>query len=171
MEPIVTIAEHSDYRTWRKGIGFGIRRHPFVWFAGVAIASFWLWQVIWLGRDAYLGDENGAGFIPFLFITTLLFVFLFVVMPRWLYRSNASVTTTCFYEDHFDFSSVRRDVTLSGRKSYDQIRKAYETKDMFYLKCGKDGHFFPRNSLTEDQAAALRALFARKFGDKFKGMK
>jgi len=167
-QAIVVISEQSDFRSWRKGLGFGLRRQPVILIICGATAAFWLWQVIWLARDAYSGDENGAGLIPFLFITTLIFLFLFVVIPRGIYRSNASVTTTWFYENRFSFYSVRRDITLSDTRGYDQVSKAYETKDTFYLKHKKGWCFLPKSRLTEEQIKALRELFARKFGEKFK---
>ena len=167
MEPIMVITEHSDYRTWKKGIGFGIRRHPAIWLFTVLFAAFVSWQFAGFVQSVLSGEYAWHGIFPTLFVLSMLLVFFFVIMPRWLYRSNASVTTTWFYEDRFAYSSVRRDVTLSGTKAYDQVRKAYETKNLFYLKCGKDGHFLPKSHLTDGQAEALRDLFARKFEDKF----
>ena len=168
VEPILVITEQSDFKTWRKGIGFGIRRHPAIWFLYAIFASFVIWQFAGLVQSILSGEYAWHGVIPPLFILSLLLVFLFVVVPRLLYRSNASVTTSWFYEDRFAYSSVRRDVTLSATKSYDQVRKAYETKDLFYLKCGKDGAFQPKSRLTDDQIEALRDLFTRKFGERFK---
>jgi len=169
--PILIITEHSDYKTWKKGIGFGIKRLPAVWIFFAVFAVFVLWQFAGFVQSVLSGEYAWHGIIPTLFVLSMLLVFFFVVMPRVLYRSNASVTTSWFYEDRFAYSSVRRDVTLSGIKNYDEVRKAYETKALFYLKCGKDGHFLPKSHLSGDQVEALRSLFARKFGDKFKVMK
>jgi len=168
MEPVLVITEHSDYRTWKKGIGFGIKKHPAVWLFSAIFAAFMLWQFTGLIQSILSGEYAWHGVIPFWFVFSLLLVFLFVIVPRWLYRSNASVTTSWYYEDRFEYSSVRRDVTLSGIKSYDQVRKVYETKDLFYLKCAKDGYYSSKSRLNEDQIDALRELFTRKFGERFK---
>jgi len=73
-----------------------------------------------------------------------------------------------FYENHLYLQMPHNNQTVD----YVFYAEARETKAAFYLKTKLDEHVqFPKEHLSNDQATALRELFARKFGENFKGLK
>ncbi|MCL2195631.1 MAG: YcxB family protein [Oscillospiraceae bacterium] len=165
--PILTITEHSTYKTWRKGMMFAFKKQPAFWLVYGGLLAFWLWQIARVIQGVLHDGFAWQGLVPFLLLLVVFVVFLFVVFPRSLYRNSAAVTTTNFYENHFQLQAARRNTTLNATKYYDQINKAYETNDAFCLKHGKVWHIFSKHSMTDDQIAILHELFARALGENF----
>ena len=76
-----------------------------------------------------------------------------------------------FYEDQLQIQGGTKLTQGTQQVQYAFYNKVYETKYAFYLSHGSSAQIMDKKYLTEDQAAALRALFARKFGDKFRRIK
>jgi len=77
-----------------------------------------------------------------------------------------------FYEDKFSSTSIRKGHAHSRVLSYELVARVYEKESAFYFKykCGRYD-CFPKEFFGEEQLAATRELFARKFEENFRGMK
>ena len=113
--------------------------------------------------------------VPVLY--SLLTVFLIVysaTAPRRIFNKtrgkNPTITSTAFFEDYFAFSAVNQNSTRNGSFRYESVAKAYETATAFYLQQSTktEWYFLPKKFFAPGQAEALRDLFARKFGERFK---
>jgi len=76
-----------------------------------------------------------------------------------------------FYEEFIHTHMELPEITSDHQIRYSYYAEAIETKSAFYLTLTHDKNqhgIFPKKYITEDQTAALRDLFARKFGERFK---
>jgi hypothetical protein len=77
--------------------------------------------------------------------------------------------TFTFYEAHLQAQGGAQFVQGSEQMQYELFNKVYETKHAFYMVFIKQKVFMlDKKFFGEAETAALRALFARRFGEKFK---
>ena len=153
-------------------------------------ACYWYWR---------RRESTGQLWFPGLFLLVALvsgvlgFVFenygLGIIMPAWglflfvrritepgrkyrkYYAHDKTQTTYTFYEDHYYLADSGWGDDVEVRQQYSRYTCAEETKTAFYLNTRVDCVNLPKHCFTEKQITALRALFERKFGEKFKQYK
>ena len=79
-----------------------------------------------------------------------------------------------FFEEYILTHKELPEVASNNRIRYEHYAQAVETKSAFYLTLAMDKNqhgILPKQCMTDDQIAALRDLFARKYGAKFKQYK
>jgi len=104
-------------------------------------------------------------------LTALLIVLQSTATRRGFKQHSSSFVSerTVFFEDYYAHVTVSQDGNREGSFRYDRVNKAYETATAFYLNYTDKGWgFFPKKFFAPGQVEALRDLFARKFGERFK---
>jgi len=175
-QAVVEITEHSDYEAYRRYYYFSARRRFAAWFNWIVLFVFIpVAQAYMVYR--YWWNPSARIQICLMAVVAAVGIVYLLTAPQRIFRRGRGrdpfVSVASFYEDRLTHVTTRQNDTQSGTTSYDRVIKAYETKDMFYLQDSANHawSFFPKKFFTDDQTAALRELFARKFGEKFKGMK
>ena len=174
-QAIVEVETPKDWPSFRRYYWFTSIRSPLmaIYYSLFFILSpaFILYLVIGF---AIYGELDLLWDWMRIIVPLILMAVYLLVRPRYLYMRRkkhfGEPDTHIFYEEHTTVSSsggnmlgYNQDVT------YDYFRQAYETKHMFYLKTQNGGwYFIDREFLDPGQAQALRDLFARKFGERFK---
>jgi len=178
MEPIVEITKQPDYKAYRKFYWFSAKFRPMAWFVWLVLASVPVWWIYNYGSDwVYKYHQENiielsslVVFVPFI---AALVIFQ-LTTPRRLFnrykKSHPRVSTTVFFETQFTYDASYQNRNDSGCVGYENVNRAYETRDAFYLRCNdKHWGFYPKAFFERfEQVEALRDLFARKFGERFK---
>jgi len=177
MEPIVEITKQPDYKAYRKFYWFSAKFRPMAWVAWLIIASapvYWIYNYgpEWMNKyhqENIIELSSLVVFVPF-FIALVIFQ---LTTPRRLFRqykkSQPLTTTTAFFEAQFTYSASSQNRSDSGCVGYENVNRVYETRDAFYLKYNdKYWSFYSKKFFAPGQAQALRDLFVRKFGNRFK---
>ena len=134
----------------------------------------------------YLKDN---GLYGFLFLFWLFFIFL---LPKRHFDQHREMyeaeTIYVFFEDHLRSRCAAMGTIHYKATPYENFSAAAETKSAFYLTlrirkpelyCWRDQYdpdpynasvILDKQCLTDGQAAALRDLLARKFGEKFRSL-
>ena len=174
-QAIVAVDTPRDWESYRRYYWYMTMRHPatailyVMFFALVPI--FFLYLVIGFSftRELDLLME----WIRY-FALWGIYVAYLLVRPCFLFRRRRKRfakenTTHVFYESHTTTAFQNENIlSNSSDYSYDYFKGARETRHMFFMRAKSGGYFFiGKKFLASDQSAALRALFARKFGDKF----
>ncbi|MDR0532102.1 MAG: YcxB family protein [Oscillospiraceae bacterium] len=103
----------------------------------------------------------------------ILFLWLFFLLrPRIAWRqirvTFQAPVAYVFYEDHLTSHKSDRGCELQTTAQYTRYEWAAERKTAFYLKTPEKSYVtLPKHCMTPEQAEALRALFARQFGERF----
>ncbi|MCL2298965.1 MAG: YcxB family protein [Firmicutes bacterium] len=175
-QAIVEITKHAEYGTYRRFYWFSERFRPTAWFPWLLIAFGPVYWVIMYGPEwvRKYHEENivELSFLLF-FVPFITLVIVHCTTPRRLFnrykKSYPMITTNAFFEAQFTYNIASQNRSDSGYVGYENVNRAYETKDAFYLRYNdKNWNYYPKKFLAPGQAEALRALFARKFGEKFK---
>ena len=123
--------------------------------------------------------------VLFIVVATVAFSALIAVMVYEKSRAKRAVhTTTVFYEQGIDeHIQFERKPEFRRYKRYNEIAQVVETHVDFLIVFGTTPEYIPRGlvvpnkiillkrNMHPDQINELRALFARKFGEQFKGVK
>jgi len=174
-QPIVEITEHADYKAYRKFLFFTDRRRPTAWINWFSAYVFVPAMVTYLLYSSWY--YNRIDPVTLVIIVAYLALIIYrLTSPRRYFKRNwgphHTETKTAFHDARFDFASSGQNSNANGSVSYERVARAYETKSAFYLKFTEKGWgYFPKIFFSDDQALALRDLFIRKFGDKFKQYK
>ena len=180
-QPIAECREYSDYASYRSYLYFVRRRQPMAWlnwFAaycfGPTMSAYLISKYLWYIRLIVFGWLTVV--IPLFVIVSLFLIIYMISEPRRLFKRGPGrspfTSITSFYEDRYTFVTTGDNTNLNGSVSYNRIVSTYETKTAFYIKSDVKGYgFFPKKYFTPEQIDALRELFTRKFGEKFKQYK
>lgn len=175
MEPIVEIMEQADYKAYRAYYYFANRRRPMSWLNWLcAYASIPAMTIYYHVVNLFWYPWNSrSGILFLLYIVLDIALIIYITSaPRRAFkqRSRSFVTgRTAFFEDHYSAVINGESSTQEGSFAYGDIEKAYETTTAFYVKhINKGWGFFPKKFFAPGQVEALRDLFARKFGERFK---
>jgi len=170
MEPIVEFMEHPDYEAYRRFYLFAENFRPIAWANRISIygviPAFFAYVVI---NDLRRGNLIYYTLICFVLIAALL-VYYFTAPRRAFKRQSSSFVTSraAFFEDYYAVVITGQNSTQEGSFAYGDIMKIYETTSAFYVRhINKNWGFFPKKFFAPGQVEALRALFARKFGEQF----
>jgi len=175
MQPIVEFTEYPDYKAYREFFYFSSRRRPMAWlnwfciYAGIPALIVYFYSVTW--RRYPWDSRYGIYFLLYIVIDIALIIYITSAPRRAFKRRGKSFITsrTAFFEDYYAFVTTGQSSTSEGSFAYDDVEKAYESTMAFYVKhINKGWGFFPKKFFAPGQAEALRALFARKFGERFK---
>ena len=171
---IVEITVSPDYKAYRKFNNFTARRRPMTWVSWFSAYCFIPMAMIYLlCRDWRNGSVSLLTLI-YIAVTAALIVWQTTTLRRAFKRNKHSFIArrAAFFEDGFTSITTGQSSTQEGSHGYDDVAKAYEIRSAFYLKY-VDGNwgYFPKEFFVSGQIEALRALFARKFGDRFRRMK
>ena len=96
--------------------------------------------------------------------------------PRRIYKKKRAAfdahASYVFFEDHLYVQVNDRGSDNEITAQYSRYLWVAETKSAFYLKTpDKNYIILPKHCMAPEQINALRELLARKFGERFKGMK
>jgi len=139
------------------------------WLMGVFLASAVLYP-IW----AFVSmNYTRAIYSALLFAFALYIAISAFTRPARTYKKNRAafdaVAVYAFFEDHLCVRISDRGSDTQVTAQYSRYLWAAETGAAFYLKTPDRNYInLPKHCFTESQAAALRELFARTFGDRFK---
>jgi len=168
MEPVVEVTIQiglDDYmayiRYWRR------RERPWIpWLRGLYTALILLVSVWNFASMKILG-----GIILLVFGTA--FAIMFFTEPARAFKKNRAAydahAVYAFFEDHLCVLVSDRGADSQITAQYSRYLWAAETNTAFYLKTPDKNYInLPRHCFTDEQAQALRELFTRKFGERFK---
>ena len=171
-QPIVEITKQLDYRAYRKHYYFRERRRPIAWVSWLALVlGPILWSIFYGADWIHKLQENIIDIsAPTLFVFCIAAVIYVATAPRRFFRRNESrVTMTVFFENWISYTHTGQNRSDNGTIKYESVNKGYETKDTFYLQYdGNEWGIYPKKFFAPGQVEALRALFVRKFGERFK---
>jgi len=122
----------------------------------------------------------------FLALISMLFILFIVAFRKVKKDFKQAIESTCaFYESYLFLSYTALEILVQKGIPY-SVCLAQETQDAFYLQyptepntgrnslrlanTNYDNVILDKQQLTEEQQQALRELFARKFGEKFKSI-
>ena len=108
-----------------------------------------------------------------LMFMTLLFAFLYFIMPKITYRKLAPLfagrITYRFYEDRLESEATGENVSGSDTLQYSALKKIFETKSAFYLVMVNNmSLILAKKYMDPRQVVALHDLFATRERIKFK---
>ena len=170
-QPIVEVSILADKQDYKRYYWYWIfRERP--WYPALSLLYciilflYAAWKVLTLGADGWY-----YALIPLLVFP--IFAVLLMTKPGRHYRRHRDSFDTgaiySFFEDHFSVRISEKDSQTYIDAGYERYLWVAETASAFYLKkANRDYVYFPKKCFAEEQTAALRELFARKFGEKFK---
>jgi len=170
MEPVVEFIEYPDYEAYRAFFYFVNMRRPMAWVSWFMYYALFPVALLLFALAAFLTE------IP---------TSLWLLAPIWLAGMLANATAprrsfrrgkkfiaerTAFFEDYYANLTTCENSSHESSYRYDDVAMVYETATAFYLKknTANQWGFFPKKFFAPGQVEALRALFARKFGERFK---
>jgi len=163
-EPIVQFEEHRDRNMHAKFQVFVQLHSPLFWIVIILISLHPI-LLIWTDIPVWFSMFALSLNVAWVYISFRLSAF-----PRndWTVQF---ATTVQFYDDKFVSYTQRRGHTIHRTMNYELIAKVFERDSAFYVRytCGRFD-CFSKVFMCDEQAAALRELFARKFGEKFKSI-
>ena len=175
MQPIVEFTEYPDYEAYRRFCYFSYRRRFAGWINWLsAYVIFPVWTIfltVLRLRNPWSGRSGILLLLCFAAFGCLMFVYVASAPRRAFsrYRKSHITSRTIFFEDYYAHVTIAQSGTHEGSLHYEDIVKAYETASAFYvIHTNKSWGFFPKKFFAPGQVEALRALFARKFGERFK---
>jgi hypothetical protein len=167
-QPVVEFAVKIAYEDYKKYYWFWMwsERKRYFWYIGI-------WSLLCIAVD-FLAFASSR---PWHFLLALLVLIAIWVMrltePKRIYkRSHAAfsaLASYAFFEDHLHVLINDKDADHETVARYDRYEKAVETAHAFYLKTPNKGYInLPKRFMTDRQIPALRELFTRRLGEKFK---
>jgi len=171
MEPIVEVTVNSTYEDYKAYYWLWYRRENrahqlyYILLALITLVGYVLAAQHSLSLR-FTVAKSALIFWPIALI-------LLAIRPRQAYRhcreTCEAAKSYAFFEDYLFIQWSDRGADTQVTAQYSRYTWAAESYTAFYLKTPDRNYMsLPKHCFTEDQTAALRALFARKFGDRFK---
>ncbi|MCL1952243.1 MAG: hypothetical protein FWF60_05380 [Oscillospiraceae bacterium] len=174
MQPIVEFTEYPDYEAYRAYYYFVGVRKPIAWINWLcAYAILPAWTVYYFVRwhTPLWNSRIGISLLLCAVFDIAMIIYVATAPRRGFKRGGHSFVTsrTAFFEEYCASVVTGQNRTLDVSFNYDDIIEVHETASSFYTKHStKNWGFIPKKFLAPGQVEALRALFARKFGERFK---
>ena len=191
-QPIVTITTRIDYEAYKlyakhmrlksKAFASTVRSYA-VFLPILAAAIVGLCLIVKTDYDLLgtilIGLTSGIWVVLLLFFLFMLYAHHKSLQGEMKFfkkyqRLHEADCVETFYEEYLTNHRELPEFIDDTLYRYEYYTQGVETETAFYLETAMDDQrhgIFPKKYMTEDQATALRALFTRKYGDKFKGMK